>query len=147
MARNNPKPGDKIDWDATGNIVEPNAGRKTSGWLFNVKPPAMFKHYNNLDELKESLTLYGVRMLKQNLQDSVTGKSGEEALTALCHAYRNFAKSNHGVYQAIQPSYFGRNKEIEQAAMQLMAIIISVLKGFNVAEVNFIHLLPVQLRK
>ena len=40
MARNNPKPGGKVDWDATGNIVEPNAGRKTSGWLFNVKPPA-----------------------------------------------------------------------------------------------------------
>lgn len=40
MARNNPKPGGKVDWDATGNIVEPNAGRKTSGWLFSVKPPA-----------------------------------------------------------------------------------------------------------
>jgi hypothetical protein len=40
MARNNPKPTGKVDWDATGNIVEPNAGRKTSGWLFDVKPPA-----------------------------------------------------------------------------------------------------------
>jgi hypothetical protein len=40
MPRNNPKPGGKVDWDATGNIIEPNAGRKTSGWLFSVKPPA-----------------------------------------------------------------------------------------------------------
>lgn len=40
MPRNNPKPTGKVNWDATGNIVEPNAGRKTSGWLFGVKPPA-----------------------------------------------------------------------------------------------------------
>ena len=110
---------------------------------FDVKPPAMFKHYSNIFELKETLTLYGIKMLKQSLQDSVTGKSGVEAITALCHAYRNFSKENKGLYQAIQPSYFGKNKEIEQAAIQLMGIIISVLKGFNISEENYIHLLRV----
>ncbi|MCK5605102.1 hypothetical protein KAR91_24645 [Candidatus Pacearchaeota archaeon] len=42
MARNNPKPNEKPDWvpDDTSNIVVPGAGRKTSGWLFEVKPPA-----------------------------------------------------------------------------------------------------------
>ena len=40
MARNNPKPTDKVDWDATGEITSPSAGRKTAGWLFNIKPPA-----------------------------------------------------------------------------------------------------------
>ena len=110
---------------------------------FDVKPPAMFKHYNNISELKEALTLYGIRKLKQSLQDSVTGKSGIEALTALCLAYRSFAKKNIGLYQAIQPSFFSKNKEIEQAAMYLMGIIISVLKGFNISEENQIHLLRV----
>lgn len=109
----------------------------------DVKPPAMFKHYHNLDELKESLALYGLKMLKQHLQDSVTAKSGEPALIALCHAYRNFAKTNRGIYQAIRPSYFGKNKEIEQAAHQVMSIIISVLKGFEISEENYIHLLRV----
>jgi len=110
---------------------------------FNVKPPAMFKHYKGITELKEALTLIGLKMLKQYLQDSVTGKSGEQALASLCHAYRSFAKENKGLYQAIQPSFFGKNKEIEQAAMQLMGIMISVLKGFNIAEENYIHLLRV----
>ena len=40
MARNNPKPTENVDWDATGEIVTPSAGRKTAGWLFNIKPPA-----------------------------------------------------------------------------------------------------------
>lgn len=42
MARGNPKPTEKPDWvpDDSSNIVTPSAGRKTSGWLFNVKPPA-----------------------------------------------------------------------------------------------------------
>lgn len=111
--------------------------------VFNVKPPAMFKHYNNLDELKEALTLYGVRKLKQSLQDSVTGKSGEEAVRAICHSYRDFAKTNYGIYQSIQSKYFKKNKEIEHAAMQLMGVIINVLKGFNIVEENYIHLLRV----
>ena len=42
MARSNPKPTQKPNWvpDDASNIVDPSAGRKTSGWLFNVKPPA-----------------------------------------------------------------------------------------------------------
>jgi AcrR family transcriptional regulator len=104
-----------------------------------VKPPALFKHYKSLDALKESLTHHGIKKLREKLQDSVTAKSGEQALEALCHAYRNYAKINRGLYQAIQPAYFGRNKEIEQAAMQLMGIIISVLKGFDIADKDLIH--------
>ena len=104
-----------------------------------VKPPAMFKHYENLDALKQNLALHGLKMLKQSLQDVVTGRSGEQALTALCHAYRDFAKSNKSVYQAIQPSFFLKNKEVEQAAMQLMGIMMRVLKGFKIAEQNYIH--------
>jgi len=111
--------------------------------LLDVKPPAMFKHFKNMDQLKESLTLVSVKMLKQKLQDAATGRAGEEALSSICHAYRDFAKANRGLYQAMQPSYFGRNKEIEQAAIQLMSIIINVLKGFDVAEEHYIHLLRV----
>ena len=88
-----------------------------------VKPPAMFKHYKNLDSLKQNLTLHGLKMLKQSLQDVVTGKSGEQALRALCHAYRDFVRSNKSIYQAIQPAYFSKNKEVEQAAIQLMVTL------------------------
>jgi len=104
-----------------------------------VKPPAMFKHYKNLDALRQNLTLHGLNMLKQHLQDAVTGRSGEEAFNALCHAYRDFAKANKGLYQAMQPSYFVNSKEVEQTAMQLMGIMIRVLKGFNIAANNYIH--------
>lgn len=60
MARNNPKPSGKVNWDATGNIVEPNAGRKTSGWLFGVKPPA--QNFNWL------WNLLGLNQLYSNAQ-------------------------------------------------------------------------------
>ena len=110
---------------------------------FNVKPPALFKHYKNLDGLKESLTLYGISILKQCLQDALTGKAGEHAVAAMCHAYRNFARSNTGLYQAIQPYYFRKNKTIEDAAMQIMIIMTRVLDGFNIEQENYIHLLRV----
>jgi hypothetical protein len=103
----------------------------------------LFKHYRNLDGLKESLALYGISGLRQTLQDAVTGKAGERAVAGMCHAYRNFARSNTGLYQAIQPSYFRRNKTIEDAAMQLMMIMTRVLDGFNIQQENYIHLLRV----
>jgi len=111
--------------------------------ILDVKPPALFKHYKNLDALKESLSLHGLQLLKQHLQDAVTAKAAETALKALCHAYHNFARDNKGLYQSIQPSFFRKNREIENAAMQLMEIIMRVLKSFNIAQEYYIHLLRV----
>ena len=51
MARNNPKPTDKLDWipDDTTNILEPLPSRKASGWLFGEKPPNnVFNFITNL---------------------------------------------------------------------------------------------------
>jgi hypothetical protein len=56
MARNNPKPGEKIDWDAAGEIVTPSPGRKTSGWLFGVKPPA--QNFNWFWNLVDRFAIY-----------------------------------------------------------------------------------------
>lgn len=54
MARNNPKPTDKIDWEATGNIVPPQASRKLSGWQFTIKPSAQrFNWFWNLTGLQQ----------------------------------------------------------------------------------------------
>ncbi len=41
MARNNPKPSEKLDWipDDTTNILEPLPSVKATGWLFGQKPP------------------------------------------------------------------------------------------------------------
>ena len=41
MARNNPKPPEKLDWipDDTTNILEPLPSVKATGWLFGQKPP------------------------------------------------------------------------------------------------------------
>jgi len=109
----------------------------------NVKAPALFKHYRNFDDLKENLTLFGIQSLKQKLQDAVTGKAGEQALFGLCHSYRDFAKTNSGIYQAIQPAYFKKGKEIEQAAVELMTIILNVVKGFDIDSKHYIHALRV----
>ena len=109
----------------------------------HVKPPALFKHYRNFDDIKENLTLSGIKSLKQKLQDAVTGIAGEQALAGMCYAYRDFAKSNTGIYQAIQPAFFRKNKEIEQAAVELMAVILNVVKGFDIDSAHYIHVLRI----
>jgi hypothetical protein len=54
MARNNPKPSEKIDWQAIGQIIVPSAARKLAGWLFSIKPPAQnFNWKWNLDSLQQ----------------------------------------------------------------------------------------------
>jgi len=109
----------------------------------DVKPPALFKHFKNLEEIKEVLALQALVLLKQQIQDAVTGVAKEEALKNLCQAYRDFAKENPGLYHAMQPSYFGKNNVIDKAGESLLFVIASVLKGFGVKDDNLIHLIRV----
>ena len=54
MARNNPKPSGKINWQAIGEIIVPSPARKLAGWLFNIKPPAQsFNWFWNLTGLQQ----------------------------------------------------------------------------------------------
>lgn len=39
------KPSTVVDWDATGNIVEPSPGKKTAGWLPGEQPPAQYMNW------------------------------------------------------------------------------------------------------
>ncbi len=105
-----------------------------------VKPPAMFKHFKNMDDLKRLLTLRAVNGLKESLQKALVAVSGEKAITSFCHAYRNYARMNSGLYSAMQAVYF-KDNEIAAAATHMMSLIISVLNGFDIDEQNYIHLL------
>lgn len=105
----------------------------------NVKPPAMFKHFMNIEDLKSSLTLAAINGLKICLKDALVGVSGEKALISLCNTYRNFARDNKGLYKAMQPIYF-KDKNVILAANDLMILIISILKEFDLNEGSYIHL-------
>lgn len=105
----------------------------------DVKPPAMFKHFNNLEDLKCSLTLKAVNGLKENLQKSLIGISGKKAISSLCHTYREFARNNHGLYISMQSNHF-KDREVSLAATELMSIIVSIIKGFDINEKNHIHI-------
>ena len=68
----------------------------------NVKSPSLYKHIDGLDSLNKELMAYGYKMLEQMIIDKVMGKSGDEAVRALCNAYYELATNRPGLFQAMQ---------------------------------------------
>ena len=70
-----------------------------------IKPPSLFNHVKNLDEIKDRVRAFAVADLARALEKSLESKSGDEALLALARAWRAWAKRNDGLYPAaVQPA-------------------------------------------
>jgi AcrR family transcriptional regulator len=65
-----------------------------------VKPPSLYAHISGLKELKTAVAALGLEELEDAVARSSIGKSGADAVKALCWAYRHFAERRPGVYLA-----------------------------------------------
>ena len=67
---------------------------------FGVALPSLYKHIEGLDGLQRDLAVLGMQHLAAALSRAAVGRSGREALEAVAHAYRKFAKERPGLYTA-----------------------------------------------
>ena len=68
-----------------------------------IKSPSLYKHFSGgLDELNKELMLYGWRILKADITIAAIGKSQDNAIRAICYAYRKFVTEHKGVFEAMQ---------------------------------------------
>jgi len=65
-----------------------------------VKSPSLYNHFGGLDEVKQMLSLYSIKMLGDAIRDAAVGRASEDAIREIAHAYRNFAKDKKELYKA-----------------------------------------------
>jgi AcrR family transcriptional regulator len=67
---------------------------------FGVRPPSLYKHVPGLDAIHVALAVRGTSEAARRIQQATVGKSRDDALFALAHAYWRFARDEPGVYAA-----------------------------------------------
>lgn len=103
-----------------------------------VATPSLYKHIASLGELRGHV---GVRVLEDmtaRFTQVVLGLSGEDAVTALMHAYRAYVADHPKRYAAMPMDPL--HDELQQAAgMKLIEVMLATLRGFGLEGSDAIH--------
>jgi AcrR family transcriptional regulator len=98
-----------------------------------VKPPALYKHIDNLADLQHRIATMANTELGDAFREALQGKAGLDALTALFTAVRTYVEQHPGRYSAtIGAEFHGEDDPLFAAALRVITSIRSVLSGYGI---------------
>ena len=105
-----------------------------------IKPPSLYKHFGGgLDELNMELMLYGWRLLDGKITKAVIGKAKDDAVIALCYAYREFVSEQKGLYEAMQWYNMYDSEEHRQATAGAVDVMYRALSSYDLTDEQKVH--------
>ncbi len=113
---------------------EVGLGRLTLAALaerLGVKQPSLYKHIDSLAGLHRSISLLAKRELSDVLVRAAVGRAGAEAIMAMSHAYRNWARRHPARYQASQTAAAPGDAEDKAVSLAGIQIIADVLTAYE----------------
>lgn len=100
---------------------------------------SVYRRRNQLDELNKELMLYGWRSLESEIIRAAIGKSKDDAIIAVCYAYRNFVSTHTGLFEAMQWYNMYQSEEHLQATQGTIDILFQVLEAYSLTEEQKVH--------
>jgi AcrR family transcriptional regulator len=104
-----------------------------------VRTPSLYNHIAGQEALRRELALLGLRELVQRIGRAAIGKAGGDAIIAIGHAYRAFAKERPGLYAATLRAPDPGDHALVAASEEVLAVIRAVLEPFQLGEEETIH--------
>jgi AcrR family transcriptional regulator len=103
-----------------------------------VATPSLYKHVAGLGELR---TLLGARVLEdmtEHFTRAVLGRSGDDAVTALMHAYRAYVKAHPARYAAapLDPLH---DPALAPAGTRQLEVVLGALRAYGLESSAAIH--------
>jgi len=105
-----------------------------------IRIPSLYNHVDGLDGLRREVALLGLRELTEAIQSAAVGRAGEDALVAIAHAYRNFARTYPGRYAATLEAPEPGDEELSAAAQKLWLLLLRVLESYHFSEADAVHI-------
>lgn len=96
-----------------------------------VRQPSLYKHIDSFDDLHRGVSVLAKRELGETVSRAAVGRSGREALVAVCLAYRAWVHAHPGRYVATVRAPAADDLEDQQASAGLVAVVVAVLAGFG----------------
>ena len=105
-----------------------------------VRPPSLYAHVDGIGDIVRRVGSRGARELAAAMGHAVQGRSGADALGALAHAYRDYARAHPGAYEAAQlSSELQKDPEAAAAAQAATDVAFAVLRGYGLTGVEAVH--------
>ena len=106
----------------------------------NIKPPSLYNHITNLEELKQELMIYGWEEPSRQLTKALTDECGDEAIRLVCRTFYDFAVCNPGVFEAIAFCTTDDKKMSTNASDEFLVVLLKALETRNITEENACHI-------
>ena len=104
-----------------------------------IRTPSLYNHVQGMEGLRRELALLGMHEFAKRIGQAVMGRAGDDAIIAAANAYRAFVKEHPGLYAATQRAPAADDIELQQAAQELIDILLKVLSAYNLQKENAIH--------
>ncbi|MCC9146813.1 MULTISPECIES: TetR-like C-terminal domain-containing protein [unclassified Arthrobacter] len=100
---------------------------------FGVRVPSLYKHVDGVAGLQRGVTLHAKRSLTRVIAQAAIGRSRDDAIINIAHAYRGWALEHRGLYPlAMLPVDSGDPEEVEVAA-SFLDVMTGVLTGYQLS--------------
>ncbi|MCK0117869.1 WHG domain-containing protein [Isoptericola sp. S6320L] len=124
-----------VDDGGTGGFADLTLARVAA--QAGVATPSLYKHVGSLAELRREVSVRAVGELAGATSRATVGLSGPDAVRAMAHAWRGYARVHPGRYAAAQtgpdpddPAHAAHR----DAAAESVAVAVATLRGFDLPE-------------
>jgi len=106
-----------------------------------IRSPSLYSHVDGLEGVRRLVSVRAAGRIESMLTAVTAGLSGIEALRALAHAYRAFARRHPGLYDAAQKAVRpGEDDALYQALSSAVGPLLVALEEAGAREGDVIHL-------
>lgn len=112
---------------------------KNVAMRLEIKPPSLYNHVANLEDLLDMAAQRSMRNLYDKLLVTSIGLEKKEALWAIAQEYRTFAKKYPGQYELAQKVKLWKSDETKQISEQIIVIFSKILQKYAMSEDKAIH--------
>lgn len=103
-----------------------------------VQTPSLYGHVADLAALRDGMTIRALAELSDSAGEAIAGRSGRDALRALCDAHRDYARTHPGGWESLQRRA-GEAAVRSSPAARSGQVMAAVLRGYGVPEADRVH--------
>jgi AcrR family transcriptional regulator len=104
-----------------------------------VRTPSLYNHVSGLEDVRRRLALRGVIELGAAMRAAAVGRARDDALIAMAHAYRAYARRHPGRYAATQRAPSADDPELTEASSAAVETLLAILRGYDLDGDAAIH--------
>lgn len=99
----------------------------------SVRLPSLYKHVDGLEALRRAMAVRAKREVAEVFARAAVGRSGADAVSAMCHAYRTWAIAHPGRYELTVRAPAPGDAEDERASEAVVAVVADVLAAYRLS--------------